>query len=147
MITNLDIVAEARTYLGTRFHHLGRMKGVGVDCVGIVIGIAEKFGIKHCDLPVYPKVPANGLLAGQMEKCFTRIRVEDTQPGDIPILEVNGHDVHTGILSDIGLIHTYYHVRKVVEHRFDARWRTCLVGAFRFPGIKVITTGVPTWLQ
>lgn len=29
---NLQAVAEAITWLGTPYHHQGRVKGVGVDC-------------------------------------------------------------------------------------------------------------------
>jgi cell wall-associated NlpC family hydrolase len=38
-------VTEARTWVGTPFKHQGRTKGVGVDCLGIVLGVAEELDI------------------------------------------------------------------------------------------------------
>ena len=37
--------SEALTWLGTPYHHQGRVKGVGVDCGQILISIYEKAGI------------------------------------------------------------------------------------------------------
>ena len=37
--------SEALTWLGTPYHHQGRVKGVGVDCGQILIAIYEKAGI------------------------------------------------------------------------------------------------------
>lgn len=37
-----QIVAEARTWLGTPYHHKGRIKGVGVDCGGIIYETFKK---------------------------------------------------------------------------------------------------------
>lgn len=43
------IVEEARKWIGTPYHHQQRLKGVGVDCVGLVIGVGLE-----CDiLPSY----------------------------------------------------------------------------------------------
>ncbi len=36
-----DVVRTARTWLGTPYHHQGRLKGVGVDCAGLLIGVAQ----------------------------------------------------------------------------------------------------------
>ena len=41
MATGLDVVRMARTWLGTPYHHQGRVKGAGVDCGGLVIGVAR----------------------------------------------------------------------------------------------------------
>ncbi len=38
-----DVIAEARTWLGTPWHHQASVKGVGCDCIGFVRGVAEKF--------------------------------------------------------------------------------------------------------
>lgn len=38
MSKNLEAVTEALTWLGTPYHHQGRIKGVGVDCRSIQQG-------------------------------------------------------------------------------------------------------------
>lgn len=35
------VVAEARTWVGTPFHHMNRVKRAGVDCAHLVIGVME----------------------------------------------------------------------------------------------------------
>ncbi len=34
--TRTGILAEARSWIGTPYHHKGRLKGVGVDCGGLI---------------------------------------------------------------------------------------------------------------
>ena len=37
------IIAEARSWLGTPWHHQASLKGVGCDCIGFVRGVAKPF--------------------------------------------------------------------------------------------------------
>lgn len=41
--TRASILAEARSWLGTPFHHKGRIKHVGVDCGGFIYEVYSKF--------------------------------------------------------------------------------------------------------
>jgi cell wall-associated NlpC family hydrolase len=41
----MAIVAEARGWLGTPFHYQQSVKGVGCDCLGFVVGVAEACGM------------------------------------------------------------------------------------------------------
>ena len=44
----------ALTYVGTPYHHMGRIKGAGVDCATLLICAAEEAGlIGHVELPYY----------------------------------------------------------------------------------------------
>lgn len=50
------VVAEARTWLGTAYHHQGRVKGVGVDCATLLCEVYEAAGIiPHVDPTPYPQ--------------------------------------------------------------------------------------------
>lgn len=40
-----DVLAEARTWLGTPYHHHGRIKGVGVDCAQYLACVFENAGL------------------------------------------------------------------------------------------------------
>lgn len=49
-----QIAAQARTWLGTHYHHQGRLKKSergkgGVDCIGLIIGIIDELGIQDGD--------------------------------------------------------------------------------------------------
>jgi hypothetical protein len=39
------VVAEARAWVSTPFRHQGRLKGVAVDCVGLIIGVGLELDI------------------------------------------------------------------------------------------------------
>jgi cell wall-associated NlpC family hydrolase len=51
MITREDIVEEARSWVGTKYHATGRLKGVGVDCAQFIYCVYNKFGL-------IPEMPA-----------------------------------------------------------------------------------------
>jgi NlpC/P60 family putative phage cell wall peptidase len=49
------IVAEAQTWLGTPFHHQGRVKGVGVDCAMLLAEVFHRCGlVPYVDPGYYP---------------------------------------------------------------------------------------------
>ena len=39
------VLAEARTWLGTPFHHKAMVKGVGVDCAHFLLGVFSAVGV------------------------------------------------------------------------------------------------------
>ncbi len=50
MATGLEVVRVARTWLGTPYHHQGRVKGAGVDCAGLSVGVAKELGLSDVDV-------------------------------------------------------------------------------------------------
>jgi cell wall-associated NlpC family hydrolase len=57
------VVAEAASWLGTPYHHMGRVKGAhgspagagGVDCLTLLAEVYERAGvIGHAEIPFYP---------------------------------------------------------------------------------------------
>lgn len=138
MITRQQIVDEARTYLGTKHHHCGRLKGVGIDCIGLLTGVAKHFGITSHDLKGYSRYPDGVTLLRELRKCLNEIPKEFATTGDVLIFWMDRQDrpCHAGILtSPDTIIHTYTLVKEVVEHRLDDYWRTRIAGAFRYPGV------------
>ena len=50
------VVDAALTWVGTKYHHMGRVKGVGVDCATLLCEVYEEAGIiQHIDLEYYPE--------------------------------------------------------------------------------------------
>ena len=131
-----QIIDCARTYLGTPFHHQGRLKGVGVDCIGLVVGVAQTLELiddkgiplasfDHAD---YPPTPAG-----------------EYQPADILLFRFHQDPQHVGIVSqlpdgELGIIHCYASIGKVVEHRLNDTWKRLIVAAFRFPQLLTDST-------
>jgi len=49
------VVAEAATWLRTPYHHMGRVKDAGTDCLMLLAEVYEAAGvIPHVDVPFYP---------------------------------------------------------------------------------------------
>lgn len=47
-----QIASEALTWVGTKYHHKGRIKGVGVDCGGLIYEVYKKvMGLPHEPFP------------------------------------------------------------------------------------------------
>ena len=44
-----EIVAEARSWLGTPWHYQASVKGVGTDCTGVVRGVGNALGLMRYD--------------------------------------------------------------------------------------------------
>lgn len=147
MVTRQQIVDEARTWMGTRFLHQGRMKGVGVDCINLVIGTALELGLitqdqlDNFDNPEYAnygRSPNGTLLLQGCDHFLNRISFPQVKKGDILIFKFVDEAQHFAIVTEtnpIYMIHSYAHMRKVVEHRFDDVWRKRLVACYRFKNI------------
>jgi NlpC/P60 family putative phage cell wall peptidase len=130
------VVAEAKTWLDTPYRHQGRLKGVGVDCIGLVIGVCHALDLTDYDITGYDKRP-DGSLRKTMETQLKTIPLHTAQPGDVLLFQFGTVPVHVGIMLDENtLIHAYSPNRKVVANSLDARWRGLVAGAYELPGVE-----------
>lgn len=129
------VVDVAREYLGTPFVHQGRLKGVGIDCVGLLTCVAKELGLTNHDCTTYSRYPDGVTLCRELEKCLVSVR--EARLGRVVVFWIKRADLptHAGILTDVGMIHTYQSVGKVVEHVLDAKWRRRITRFFRYPGV------------
>jgi len=117
---NKLIVSEARSWLNTPFILQGRIKGSGIDCLGFVLEVASKFGIKIPKYDInYDIYDNQNLLETEFSRIFTKL--ETVEIGSIVVLRKGGYS-HTGIVGDYmehskSLIHACMQTGKVVEHR------------------------------
>lgn len=136
MATGQDVVRMARTWLGTPYHHQGRVKRVGVDCGGLVIGVATELELSQFDINGYGGRPNGDSLVKVCQEQMTPITLEQLSPGDVLLFKFEAHAGHLGIyLGDNTLIHSYMPRRKVVEHTLDAWWWGQVAGQYRLPGV------------
>ena len=50
-----SVLDEARGWLRTPYHHMGRVKGGGTDCLALLAEVYERAGVvPHIDVPFYP---------------------------------------------------------------------------------------------
>lgn len=148
------IIVEARSWIGTAFHHQGRVKKTGghkggCDCIGLIIGVARALQIAgadgvmlaDCDVIGYGRFPDGIRLYQALRFHLQEISLSQAQPADIVLFRFDENPQHVGFISDypeagsLGLIHCYAQVRRVVEHRLDALWQEKQVAAFSFRGM------------
>lgn len=142
------IVEAARGYLGTRFHHQGRLKKSanhrgGIDCLGLLSGVAGELGLRgrngellsSFDATDYSHQPDVAELGLRLDALLEPVPLSAMRAGDVALFEVDGRAQHMGIISGFaggfGVIHAYAPARAVVEHALDAYWRRKIVRLFR----------------
>lgn len=152
MIARADLIAEARTWLGTPYHHQQALKGVGVDCVGLVRGVCAALGMCSVDMNQIPgaqqftgygPAPDGKKLMAALDKFTARIQVADALPGDVFVLTWHQFPQHVGFFADyLHGGHSIIHALgiaggggRVVEHRLDARTMGMIDAAYRLPGV------------
>ena len=158
------IIVCARSWIGTRFHHQGRLKKTsahkgGVDCLGLLVGVADELSLTGRDsLPLvqadethYSHQPDNIRLRKRLSELLTGVPKSCMSYGDIVLLNVDDQPQHLGIISDFqdgfGIIHAYAPAKAVVEHTLDGWWIERIEAVFRVyfsassSGGRVIFTG------
>ena len=126
------IIHEAEKWIGTPFHHQGRTIGVGVDCAGLIIGVARDLNIFNCTFTGYGRQPYLGLLEKEMEKYL--IKTSSLEPGCIILMKFKTEPQHLCFYAgNDQIIHAYESVKKCIKHRLDHRWKKRIVSFWKFP--------------
>lgn len=144
MTTRADVVRVARSFVGTPYHHLGRLPGVGMDCAGVLIctGRALALVAADFDLPTY-SVNADGysMIAALDRFMGARVSAAEMQPGDAIIMKVDVHPQHIGIVGDyrhggLSMIHAAANATppRVIETVLSMRV-VKFVAAYTLPGV------------
>jgi NlpC/P60 family putative phage cell wall peptidase len=130
-----QVVQEARSWLGTPYQHQGRLKGVAVDCIGLLACVAHALGLSDADMLDYGKRP-DGRLRPTLEEHLESIPILDAYTADVLLFSWSSVPVHIGILTSRDyFIHAYLPNRKVVESRLDATFRAHVTNAYHIPGV------------
>ncbi|WP_080420477.1 C40 family peptidase [Burkholderia ubonensis] len=136
MVTRQEIVDEARSWLGTRWCHQGRLKGVAVDCAGLVVCVARACGLEVRDVEGYSRRPDGSLLDIVRDQTLA-VMPGHEDAGDVVIFQWNNDPYHLALLTGKNsIIHAYAVNRSVVEHNLDDRWRSVIVGFRRISGVE-----------
>lgn len=135
-----QFIEEAETYLNTPWIHQGRLKGVGIDCIGLVQVAYEKVtGIQYSGEINYHRVPQKGRenrLHSILIQYLDEVPKAEMLRGDVLLFSFNGLSNHIGIyLGDLVLLHAWQEVQKVIKMRMDPAWLRCIRGVYRI-GVK-----------
>lgn len=131
-----QIVREARSWLGTPFHHQGRVKGVGVDCAGVAVEVAKACGLEWSDAQGYGRLPYRGLFTKTIEAVTDPVDLADVLPGDLMVFTWRDDPQHVAIVTRVGstiqMVHAWQQATVCAENVFDETWRSRLTGCRRY---------------
>lgn len=131
----INIVTEARQWLGTPFKHQGRARS-GCDCIGLIWGVAESLGITPDHIPEdykgYKRTPEGGKLKAGLNQYMDKVRISQIEPGDVLLMSFTGEPQHLAIYTGPTIIHAYSVVKKVTEHSMNDKWKRRICGAYRY---------------
>jgi NlpC/P60 family putative phage cell wall peptidase len=115
------IVAEARSWIGTPYHHMADIKGVGVDCGMLLVRV-------FCDLGLVesfdPRPYTYDWMLHRSEEVFREkllaraTKVERPQPGDVILFRVGRCYSHGSIVTKpdpLTVVHAVLQYGRVVE--------------------------------
>jgi cell wall-associated NlpC family hydrolase len=97
----LVVIDEARGWLRTPYHHMGRVKGAGTDCLMLLAEVYESAKVvPHIEVPFYPPDwnlhrDAERYLLGVMR--YAREIPEPPQPGDVAVFKFGRCFAHGAI--------------------------------------------------
>ena len=145
------IIAEARSWIGTKFLHQGRLKKTnsdpgGCDCIGLIMGIAQSLNLcsASSNLPIcqydrkdYARLPSSYELKSQLD---LHLKPSDKpEIGNVVLMRFNDLPQHVGILAPylqdsnkFSLIHAYLPAGKVIEHIIDESWQEKIIQQYNF---------------
>lgn len=142
VLTRATIVAEARSWIGTRYLHQASLKGVGCDCLGLVRGVW-----RHCIgsepeapppyAPDWAEARGEEALAAAALRHLVPIATNDIDAGDVLLFRWRAGCVakHAAIASGAGTMIHAHDGAVVCEVALAPWWRRRLAFAFRFPGV------------
>jgi NlpC/P60 family putative phage cell wall peptidase len=145
MTTREQIVAAARAWIGTPYHHQASVKGVGCDCLGLIRGVwRELIGEEPEALPAYTSdwgdVTGSEPLLAAARRNLRPIAPRLARPGDVLVFRMQaGVAKHAGIIAaeegsePSRLVHAVEDLG-VVEIPLTRWWARRVAAAFAFPG-------------
>jgi NlpC/P60 family putative phage cell wall peptidase len=148
--TRQAVVAEARGWIGTPYQHQARVRQVGTDCVGLIVGVGIAAGVLEWSAEAfapwrgYGRLPNPRKMREGLERFLIEIEADQVRPGDIPWFAWReGRPMHLGIMATDDtlaegrptIIHATSLIGRVVEHGFAGEWPDRVEGWWRYPGL------------
>lgn len=104
------IVSVAESWLRTPFHHMARLKGVGVDCAHLLAAVYEEAGLIDPVVLELPEYPCDWMMNRAEERFLAevlRIRgqeIDSPEPGDVAVFKWARCYSHGAIVTEWPLV-------------------------------------------
>jgi NlpC/P60 family putative phage cell wall peptidase len=121
-----SVVAEARKWIGTPYHHQADALGSGVDCGMLLVRVFVDTGL--CE-PFDPRPYADDWMLHRSEEKYLKFvfdrtkEVKSPQPGDVMVFRQGRCYSHGGIVTcanPVTIIHAFKAAKRVVEEEVSA---------------------------
>lgn len=137
------VVAAARLWIGTPYHHQASLRGVGADCLGLIRGVwRDLYGEEAEQPPGYSRdwgeVSGTETLVEAAMRHLIRRENAVPSPGDVLIFRMRAGAIakHAAILATpVTMIHAAEH-RRAAEVPLTSYWQRRLAAVFAFPGTE-----------
>jgi len=138
-VSRSAVAAEARTWIGVPWRHLGRAR-TGVDCVGLVVMICRELGLTDYDLAAYPREPkGSDFLTHFLVAGGARVPFGAEREGDLVLFREQRFPCHVGVLVDgrygPAIVHAHAARRAVLEEPMAGEWLGKRLAAIAIPGV------------
>lgn len=143
---SITIVAHARRWIGTPYHHQASVCGIGCDCLGLVRGVYRDHTGRNPEAP--PAYSRDWAEAGRIEtmieaaqRHLTDVPISDARPGHVLLFRLRPDTIakHAAIMSsDTSMIHAI-EGSLACEVSLSPWWRRRLAAVFAFPLVTAVT--------
>ena len=137
-----DIVAVARSWIGTPYRHQASLKGVGCDCLGLIRGvwravIGDEPECAPAYAPDWAEASGGEALAQAALRNLVAIDCTEFAEGDVLLFRWRTHlpAKHAAIVASADTMIHAHDGASVAEVALAPWWRRRIAYAFRFPGL------------
>jgi len=135
------VIAAARAWIGTPYHHQASRRGIGADCLGLVRGVfRDLYGTEPESPPAYSRDWAEAAgretLIEAARRHLVEIPLDGVRPGDVLLFRFKPHlpAKHVAILATPDTMIHAMEGGPAAEVALGSWWRRRRAAAFTFPG-------------
>jgi len=127
------VIAVAREWIGTPYHHAADIKSVGVDCGMLIVrafidaGLCTPFDPRPYEADWHLHRTEERYLGFVLDRC---IEVADPQEGDIVIFRYGRCYSHGGIVTKVyplNIVHAFRSAACVIEEELERNKELCSI--------------------
>ena len=147
MVKKEELIKSLLTFIDTPYKHQGRLKGVGIDCAGLIVEVIKEVGLDASfDLKGYDRIPDGQTLS---KLCHTYGTIKEIKnnnyffdDGDVLLFNFLGNPQHLGFYYKLNNLDYFIHaygeasINKVIIQRLDTKWKQRLNGVFKIKGVE-----------
>lgn len=139
-----DVIAEARKWIGTPFHHQACKLGEGADCGQLVVGVGVALGLMPMPGPEwrqYGRKPNPRKMRAQLETFLDPLPADHVpRVGDIMWIGWRPNlPMHLGFYTDLygsGVLHAFSSAGRVVETSFPPELLSTVDSWWTYRGLE-----------